>query len=271
MAYSRTRARDADRTKAIEVLASAFADGQLSRAEHDARVDKLQAARTFADLDEQLVDLQKPGEQSWQAPGVDAKPHVATGRTALLKGAGVVAITVTVLGLVLPRVFSDDSSDVPGVGPRAVSTDEQAKPASIKDPRTAEGFAVFLKEMQSKLHTTTMTTAQLSEDSVTVTLPVSPDKSRRYITWFWDGEWSEYSTGKYSDSEEVWSLDLKTVDSTTFAASLELSFGRIEDPESAMFSIQSDGKTCYNIYVDNRFDESFYGRFACSGKLVEES
>ncbi|WP_456694710.1 DUF1707 SHOCT-like domain-containing protein [Aeromicrobium sp. P5_D10] len=271
MAYSRTRARDADRAKAIEVLASAFADGQLSRAEHDSRVDKVQVARTFADLDAQLFDLQKPGETSWQAPGVPPKP--GTGSPALLKGAAVATIAAVVLAVILPRVFSDDSAPAPIAGPTvaAGNENEEEQPEPIKDPRTAEGYAAFLKEMETKHRTTEMTSAHFSEDSVTVTLPVDPDKSRRYVVWSWDGEWSEYSTGKYSDSEQIWSLDLKKVDASKFAASMELALGKIEDAESVAFSIQPDGKSCYNIYVDNRFDESYYGRFACNGKVVQES
>lgn len=269
MAYSRTRARDADRAKAVEVLASAFADGQLSRAEHDVRVDKVQVARTFADLDAQLFDLQKPGETSWQAPGVAPKP--GTGSPALLKGAAVAVIAAVALAMVLPRVFSHDSAPAPIAPPTVAAGNEQEQPEPIKDPRTAEGYAVFLKEMEAKLHTTKMTSAYFREDAVTVTLPVDPDKSRRYVVWSWDGEWSEYSTGKYADHEEIWSLDLKKVDASKFAASMEYSLGKIEDAESAAFSIQPDGKSCYNIYVDNRFDESYYGRFACNGKLVRES
>ncbi|MFI5428430.1 hypothetical protein [Aeromicrobium sp. UC242_57] len=179
------------------------------------------------------------------------------------------AATAVALWLLLPQVFAEDSPPTPFAGATVGPDDAPEEPAPIKDPRTAEGYAEFLSAMQAKLKTTKVTRAQLSEDSLTVTIPLTPKQSRRYVTWSWDGEWTEYSTGRYSDSEEVWLLDLKNVDASKFGASLELALGKIEDAESASFSIQSNGKSCYNIYVDNRFDESFYGRFACNGKLVE--
>lgn len=270
MAYSRTRARDADRAAATEVVVAAYADGQLTRAELDARTARLQTARTFAELDEQLADLQKPGEQSWRAPHAPGRSPRRTDGPSLVKGAAAAAVAAIALAIVLPQVFSDDQPEVPYAGVAENAADGPDEPAAIKDPRTAQGFATFLDAMEAKLKTTKATRAQLSEDSITVTIPVSPDKSRRYVTWSWDGTWTEYSTGKYSDSEDVWLLDLRDLDATTFGAALELALGRVEDAESASFSIESNGKSCYSIYVDNRFDESFLGRFACNGKLVEQ-
>lgn len=269
MAYSRTRARDTDRDRAIEFVGAAFSDGQLSRAEHDERVAKLQVARTFADLDAQLFDLQKPGESNWRVPASASAPTPMSKRAVLIAA---VAVAVTLgLGVVLPRVISTNADDVSNTPISKVPVEEPDEPITIKDPRTAAGYADFLTAMEAKLGTTKMTSAYLSENSVTLTIPVSPEKGRRYVTWSWDGEWSEYATGKYADHAEVWSLDLKTIDSSKFAAAMELSLGRVEDAESASFAVQPDGKTCYNIYVENRFDESFYGRFACNGKLIKDS
>lgn len=269
MAYSRTRARDSDRDKAMEVVGAAFADGQLSREEHDVRVSKLHNAKTFADLDEQLVDLQTPGETNWRAPVGLRSPGVPVRTRLVISGVAVAAVVG--FSVVLPHVFSSDADRAPTNRVTDTPTTEPEQPAAIKDPRTPDGYGEFLAAMSAKLGTTKMTRAYLSESSVTVTVPVSPDRSRRYITWSWDGEWSEYSTGQYSESDEIWSLDLKKVDSSTFGSSMERSLAKVEDAESASFSIEPDGKSCYNIYVDNRFDESYYARFACDGKLVQEN
>jgi hypothetical protein len=44
------RASDADREKVATVLSTAYAEGRLTREEHDERLDQLMAARTFDDL-----------------------------------------------------------------------------------------------------------------------------------------------------------------------------------------------------------------------------
>jgi Domain of unknown function (DUF1707) len=44
------RASDADRDQVATVLSTAYAEGRLSREEHDERVDELMAAKTFDDL-----------------------------------------------------------------------------------------------------------------------------------------------------------------------------------------------------------------------------
>jgi hypothetical protein len=44
------RASDADREKVATVLSTAYAEGRLTREEHDERLDRLMAAKTFDDL-----------------------------------------------------------------------------------------------------------------------------------------------------------------------------------------------------------------------------
>jgi len=47
----------ADRERAIDVLKAGFAEGRITRAEHDERVARADAARTCADLAELVADL----------------------------------------------------------------------------------------------------------------------------------------------------------------------------------------------------------------------
>ena len=44
------RASDADRDQVATLLSTAYAEGRLTREEHDERVDQLMAAKTFDDL-----------------------------------------------------------------------------------------------------------------------------------------------------------------------------------------------------------------------------
>ena len=55
--YGNMRASAADRERAIDVLKAAFAEGRLSREEHEARVERAYRSRTYADLAALTADL----------------------------------------------------------------------------------------------------------------------------------------------------------------------------------------------------------------------
>ena len=55
--YGNGRASGADRERAIDVLKAAFAEGRLTREEHDARVERAYRSRTYADLAALSADL----------------------------------------------------------------------------------------------------------------------------------------------------------------------------------------------------------------------
>jgi hypothetical protein len=50
-------AASVDRERALDVLRAGFVEGRLTQAEHDARVTKVSAARTYGDLAELVADL----------------------------------------------------------------------------------------------------------------------------------------------------------------------------------------------------------------------
>lgn len=60
--YGRMLAATADRERALDVLKAGFAEGRLTKEEHDIRVGRVQAARTYADL--VLITGDLPGGQS---------------------------------------------------------------------------------------------------------------------------------------------------------------------------------------------------------------
>jgi hypothetical protein len=51
------RASDADRERAVDVLKAAFAEGRLTKEEHEARVHRAYGARTYAELAALCADL----------------------------------------------------------------------------------------------------------------------------------------------------------------------------------------------------------------------
>lgn len=80
MVHRYTRARDADREAAVRVVSAAHADGQIDRAVHDERVERVRAARTLGELDNLLVDLKTPGGDRWVVMSGSPAPEPSTFR-----------------------------------------------------------------------------------------------------------------------------------------------------------------------------------------------
>jgi Domain of unknown function (DUF1707)/Domain of unknown function (DUF4190) len=51
------RASDSDRDRVVELLNVAFSEGRLAKDEYDSRLERAFSARTYADLDQIVVDL----------------------------------------------------------------------------------------------------------------------------------------------------------------------------------------------------------------------
>lgn len=64
--YGRMLASTADRERALDVLRAAFAEGRLTKDEHDERVSRVYTARSYADLATVTADL--PGGQQSVMP-----------------------------------------------------------------------------------------------------------------------------------------------------------------------------------------------------------
>jgi Domain of unknown function (DUF4190)/Domain of unknown function (DUF1707) len=77
------RASTADRDRAVEVLATAYTEGRLTKDEHGERVERAMTASTFADLDAVVADLPggRPGYPPVYPPA--AAPAVRTNPLAI--------------------------------------------------------------------------------------------------------------------------------------------------------------------------------------------
>jgi hypothetical protein len=73
MAGGNLRASDADREQVATLLSTAYAEGRLTREEHDERIDQLMAAKTFDDLIPITRDLVVVG-----TPGPVTRPQSAS-------------------------------------------------------------------------------------------------------------------------------------------------------------------------------------------------
>jgi uncharacterized protein DUF4190/uncharacterized protein DUF1707 len=69
--YGSMLASTADRERALDVLRAGFAEGRLTKEEHDERASRIHAARTYADIAAETTDLpggQAPVMPAWPAP-----------------------------------------------------------------------------------------------------------------------------------------------------------------------------------------------------------
>jgi hypothetical protein len=78
--HGRLRASTADRERAVDVLNAGFAEGRLTREEHDARVTEAYSARTYAELAAVTGDL--PGGET-VVPPLQPYPPAARKTNAL--------------------------------------------------------------------------------------------------------------------------------------------------------------------------------------------
>lgn len=74
------RASDADRDRVAEILGEAFSEGRLTSEEHSERLERLYAAKTYAELEPLTDDLPRPrvplGEEPGGAAGALLPPPV---------------------------------------------------------------------------------------------------------------------------------------------------------------------------------------------------
>jgi Domain of unknown function (DUF1707) len=94
----RMLASTADRERALDVLKAGFAEGRLTREEHEARAGGVQSARTYADLAALTGDL--PGGQ-WFVPSWQPAPWQPAPYPAAVQRANQVAIAVLMMGLLV--------------------------------------------------------------------------------------------------------------------------------------------------------------------------
>ena len=107
--YGNVRASAADRERAIDVLKAAFAEGRLTREEHDARVERAYRSRTYADLAALSADLPAGplGALSSQAVAAPAAylPAAESRRTNPLAIASLVCGLIPLLPVTLAAII----------------------------------------------------------------------------------------------------------------------------------------------------------------------
>ncbi len=97
-----TRASDADRERTVDVLSAAFAEGRLTREEHDARVQRAYGALIHAELAALSSDL-------------PASPHGTPAAAAVIPQVNPMAVASLVCGLI-PLLPATIAAIILGIG-----------------------------------------------------------------------------------------------------------------------------------------------------------
>jgi len=236
------RARDADRNLAIEFVQHAWVDGQLTRDEHEERVDRLLVARTLADVETEVRDLQGPGGSIWRPSVPPGAPLVAVESTplappappptdaeqaaadaalvrkgrAVIVGAAVLIAGATALGSAGDEEYATEGSwedDTHSGVVAMLDLDAMAEQAEAEFGGT-------------EVHSVTLGFDEDSgEDVVTVVVPRAGEPGQAYeVVWdvetdSWaDGREEVEATGELIDLLDVSEVDLDTINAEAWGS-----------------------------------------------------
>jgi len=256
-----TRARDVDRANTSALLDAAFGDGQINEAEHRAMSDLAAEARTLADLEVLVGDLQRPVD----APP-DVRPPRDTAEHWFPAAVAVVAIVAAVGAFTL--VDSDDAQAT--VTPVAQQVDfDSVEPLVVATPNpvTPEGMKLFLDRYRAKfgdLIVDDLTLYEGGHASLERALPLEPN---RMVSYDYRGGFTPSGTPTTRKVDtpvfDLSTLNLDTIGGTVVGAPVSLN---VPDGEVSHISFEADddGPTV-SIYVTNEFSESGHMELDPSG------
>ncbi|QSE80925.1 DUF1707 SHOCT-like domain-containing protein [Rhodococcus koreensis] len=257
-----TRARDIDRANTSALLDAAFGDGQINKAEHRAMSELASEARTLADLDVLVGDLQRPAD----APP-DARPPRDTARPWFPLAVAAVAVAAAVGAFTLAD--GDDAEAT--VTPVAQQIDFDAvEPLVVATPNpvSPEGMKVFLDRYRAKfgdLIVDDLTLYEGGHASLERALPLEPN---RMVSYDYRGGFTPSGTPTTRKVDtpvfDLTTLNLDRIGGTVAGAPVSLN---VPDGKVSHISFQtgSAGPTV-SVYVNNEFSESGYMELTPSGE-----
>ncbi|TSD99312.1 DUF1707 domain-containing protein [Skermania sp. ID1734] len=241
------RARDSDRSDACGVLDASLADGQLTQAEHDARVASAMHAVTMQDLHGLLDDLQiQPGDAPLRLP---AQP---TGGRGWLLLAAVVVATVLVVTVSVRSCSGGSSSG-----------------SNAANYLSLSGLQTLVRAAQD--HFGTATVDQLVVyPTYAVFQRADPAAPRRSLSYYFNGDWKDPTNAGTRDPRTV-PIDLARANLPTWAGLIEgagesLNLSQID---TIYFIVDSSGKFgALSVHASNELGESGYLSADLDGKFA---
>lgn len=260
------RAKDADRDRYVDIIESAYVDGQLGDEDRELRVSRALTAATLDELDALTRDLQnRPPPTSVVPPGPAPAPVPVVPAPAPAPARPTPwpvppkdrtparAVGVVVAGIFAFAVFSMASADPqPAVLDYAtVPSDRSGSTSGYR--MTAAEVRTFLRRYEAKFDTTDAYEIRFFPDRVVAHVPVS-EPSPRFAQWTWDGVWRRDGQAR-SAGAPTGPVDLRALDAGALLDNIDVATSglgvRDADLQRVVVREASDGQALVSIHVRN--------------------
>jgi hypothetical protein len=260
------RARDADRDRYVEVIETAYVDGQLGEQDRELRVGRALAAETLDELEALTRDLQNRPAQVAVAPVPAAAPRSPARATASADsssaGKAVGLVVAALVGLVFIGAVSSMHS---AQEDWASSTDyaevpwEQAEAATSAPgfSMTNRGVRELVGAYEAEFGTREAHEVVLYPRRVVVLVPMDANRPTPE-RWLWDGAWSQVVESVRIDRARP-RVDLGSIDARRLVENIRTARGalRVEDGRFSRAVLTRQGEDAVlEIHVSNQFNES---------------
>ncbi|MFC6154979.1 DUF1707 SHOCT-like domain-containing protein [Nocardioides yefusunii] len=285
MADNEIRARDVDRDRAVEFVEDAWVDGQLDVDEYRARMDRLLEARTLAQLEHEVRDLQGRNGVAWSPeplpapvpvpvvePTVPVPVPTAVGSTPAKTDdrevmAGIVVGVLVLIGLLLLFGWksTDTEDETDSAGWDAPSSVGEVEEWTLFD---SDHFDAMIEAATEGFGATGVHELTVTEESAVAVLdtPDGPMRSDYDVnTEEWNGAVAVSGDAASQRPPLAWeAIDPVVVEEAVAgeeAVSLELDQVRLR--------IASEGEECFRIDARDPQDRDDPARFTCDGDRVD--
>ena len=267
------RARDADRDRFVELIESAYVDGQLGAEDRELRVSRALSAETVDELRALTRDLQAPpGAVLPDAVATPARPRLTAQLLAFLAlvvllGLGAVSLVVTSVTGEADSASSSSSGVTVEVESAPAEPQVVDAPSFRMEPARVRGF---LRAYEAQFGTLDAYEAGFYPARVGAKVPVRGSRPR-FERWSWDGAWRQDTEASAlrppSPVVDLGAIDVRRLFANIAVARKSLG---VQDGELShvLVNTWTDGRPTVNVYVSNSFGESGYLKTTMSGEVV---
>ena len=264
------RARDADRDRYVDIIESAYVDGQLGDEDRELRVSRALTAETLDELDALTRDLQNRPPPVVVAPprpvpAPAPAPASAPARTTPWPVPPKDRTPARVIGFVVAAIFAFAVFSMASADPPPEELDYATVPsdwggsASVSSYRlTAAGVRTFLRRYEAKFDTMDAYEVRFFPDRVVAHVPVS-GSSPRFQQWAWDGIWRRDGQAQPVGAS-TGPVDLRALDAGALLDSIDVATSGlgVSDAEVQRVVVReaSDGQGLVGIHVRNGSTDS---------------
>ncbi len=265
-------------------MAAAHASGRIVEHDRAFRVEQIRAAGLRGEIQAVVRDLpQVPAHQMpvpmpmpMQAPGPTTTPSrpptprrsgvkrpalVTAGLGALIVLGGLSTITTALTRLVPGQDTTADTT--------TNTTPPQPVPGPGRDLLTKRGYAELVAAVEEKTGRREAFRLVMYPDRATIAVPVD-ERSRRQLSYLWDGDWSDFG-GKGTSTSDRFSLD--DVDGTLLRRIVTKVRRQLEDATTwyvvVISSMSAGDKGTISAIASNDFNETATVRVELGAKFAK--